>query len=74
MKNTTRIEKIYSIDVARNYVFGQRNTTVPYHGPSKWFGPTGTDGTGVNKFVSFELSGGEVRPKNMAMKIWRRIN
>ena len=76
MENTTRIGKIFSVldnDVVRhNVADGWHNTTVPLHGQSKWFYSGSM--TGTNIFVSVELTGGEVRPKNMAMKIWRRIS
>ena len=77
MENTKRIDKISSVNlndgVEKNCADQCRNTTVPLHGPSKWF-YTGNSPSGTQNFVSFELSDGEVRPKNMAMKIWRRIS
>ena len=79
MENTTRINKISSVllsDVVKsNYGVDGRNSTVPLHGQSRWFF-TGSDTMNTNQenYVSIELSGGEVRPKNMAMKIWRRIS
>ena len=76
MANTTRIGKISGVnrnaEVERNLAVGYHNTTVPLHGQSKWFFSGGTGG--AENYVSFELTGGEVRPKNMAMKIWRRIS
>ena len=76
IENTNRIDKISSVAyntlMEGHFADGWRNTTVPLHGPSKWFF-TGKAESPDN-FLSIELSGGEVRPKNMAMKIWRRIS
>ena len=79
MENTTRIGKVSSVlfnDVVNhNGANGWRNATVPLHGQSKWLYTGGVTGVLTNEnYLSFELTGGEVRPKNMAMKIWRRIS
>jgi hypothetical protein len=46
------------------------NITIPKTGLSNWIMSGGWDGT--PKYVSFSLSGGEVRPRNMAIRIWKR--
>ena len=79
MENTTRVEKVNSVwssDAAFGEVSKHRassgNITIPLKGPSLWI-RTGDSGS-YSRYVNFELSSGEVRPKNMAIKVWRRIS
>ena len=79
MENMTRFEKVNSIwdnepawgEVSKHVVPGVSNITIPLSGPSQWI-LTGSAGSPA-RYVNFELSSGEVRPKNMAIKVWRRV-
>ena len=50
----------------------QRNADIPLVGSSLYV-EMGRDVGNCQKWTSFKSSGGEVRPKNMAIKVWRRI-
>ena len=82
MENTNRINKVNTVhsneqeampEVNRNRVTNDRNTTIPLNGSSKWIW-TGRESGDVAIFANFESSGGENRPKNMAVKVWRRTS
>ncbi len=47
-----------------------RNNTIPKEGWSYWNYIGGSSGTTLE--MSFKVSGGEVRPRNMAIRIWKR--
>ena len=62
------IKKTYNS--ADKYTITSDNITIPLRGSSRWIF-TGGD-RGSNIYFKFESFYGEVRPKNMAVKIWRR--
>jgi hypothetical protein len=45
------------------------NNTIPREGWSNW---VITGWTGQVNFIRFQMSGGEVRPRNMAIRVWKR--
>ena len=44
---------------------------IPKYGNSTWIW-IGKCDSGVNRWVKFHSSDGEIRPKNMAIKVWKR--
>ena len=48
------------------------NIVIPKNGASDWTYTGGTDRK--EGYIRFETSGDEVRPINMAIKVWRRIS
>ena len=79
MENTTRIDKFNTVEdsdpVWREHD-GFGKATIPWSGPSLWVQMGGLYHANPwhVKYVNFESSGGEVRPKNMAIKKWKRIS
>ena len=48
-----------------------QSLSIPLNGATDWT-DTGSN-SGAGRYIKFETSGTEVRPKNMAIKVWRRI-
>jgi hypothetical protein len=59
-------------EVSKHLAPDASNITIPRNERSLWIE---TGGNGVHmKFMSFNLKGGEVRPRNMAIRVWRRMS
>ena len=84
MENTNRISKVNVVDyneagfdeVKKNPGLNLCQATIQSNGSSKWIW-TGTEG-GTNGgkwiYVNFESTGGEIRSRNIAVKVWRRTS
>ena len=73
----TEVDTIYSSEPAWNEVKkhlapSKNNATLPIGDRSLWV-YLGTYRDGIDRYASFVTSDGEVRPKNMAMRIWKRM-
>ncbi|CAK9254333.1 unnamed protein product [Sphagnum jensenii] len=69
------VNTVWTYEAAWNKVSKHRakldsNTTIPKIGLSEWI--RSGDSTGISRYMSFKLSDGEVRPRNMAIRIWKR--
>ena len=64
----------HSDEVYKNQVPGDQSIDIPMSGSSKWIATGGSASNSDYKYSHFESTGGEVRPKNMAIKVWRRIS
>ncbi len=50
---------------------GCDHSIIPFPGSSYWV-YTGCNGGGTARYARFQSLGGEVRPRNMAIRVWKR--